>query len=399
MLTVEVLAAWMPKRQGLAVGCCQMAYGFGPVLFSPIFTAFLTVIGCVNALYTAAILLSVLGFTCTYFLEWPSSIADDTSGQNGNNLEPYSQGVKIPWRRFPFLLPFWNYMITVFMTQLAYAFYPYFFEIGLTFKQPMYKLVNSFQIANLLGTFARLAAGVLADRMGCGWGPLYSGAKNLMLILLVMQSAACLLLASWSNSNNFTGFSACVGIMFIVFGGGSCDAVVLARDMFSPANSAIVFGIGAGFTIGLGEAFSSALMARVESWMPVAAVKEPGSYNMFYLMSALFSFCGFLACLFVERCEEAFEIPCSDGTTTVLVDSSLVTVPTASHYPPDVESKALDIPGSDDEDDHYEVTRVQSFSFRTPSYVPVQRIDGGDSPATPFGTTAGFIKESLFVSV
>lgn len=388
---IELLAAWMPEKIGFAIGCGQMAFGFGPIVSSSLFHSFIHSFGIVNALYASSAFFTALALLSAAFLEWPSS---QPVGQDGPRL----QGVKLPFSRLVLQSPFWLYMVVLFITQVVFPFYPYFFTIGVTFGKSMDSLVKSFQLANLLGTFSRLIAGTLADHMGCGWGPFYSGAKNMMLILLTVQTTAFLSLISFSNQNNFSGYIVTVQILFVIFGAVCCDAIALARDLFGLANSAVIVGIGVGLMMGSGEASSCALMSVIHAFTSGEKGREPSSYNLFYLICAAMSLFGFLCCLCIERCEEAFEIPCSHGIKAVLVDNSLVTVPTASHPARMEESKAWDIPGGGEEAvfSKCDVTRVRSYSFRTPSYIAVQRIDDDECSASPFGNMVGFVTESMF---
>lgn len=389
----------MPERPGLAVGCGQMAFGMGAIVFSSVFNALLKAVGCVNALYVTAALWSIPALLSTLCIEWPPP---DSGGGGGGGGASDSSGdelslkpVKISWKVLPFLPSVWLYMGVAFTIQAEFGLVPYFFKIGHSFNKPMHTLVDAFQIANLLGTAGRLFAGILADSLGCGWGHLFSGAKNLMVILMALQTILFFSLSPLSAAGNFDGFMVVVLLLFIVSGAGACDAAVLARDLFSPANSSIMFGVGAGLTMGIGEAVSAGLLSFVDG-MHSSADTIPSSYNVYYFIGGWWSFGGLLCILFVERCEEAFEIPGPNGMTTVLVDSGLVHPPVSAKG----SSPPLKIPGTDNANEtSYDVTRVSSFSFRTPSYVPIFRLDDDDAPSSPFGNTAEYMRSALTDSV
>lgn len=299
LVCLELLAAWVPSRPGLAVGIGQMSFGLGSIFFSSFFEYLLQRFQCSTTFLIAAMVLGVPSAANVFLMEWPCEDESAEETESDFTDRTNRQGTVISWRKLPLFLPFWYYVLSILAGQVGFAFIPYFFKIGSSFGQSTDAVVLSFQIAILCSTIARPFLGLLADALKWGSGPFSHAAKNLTFLLLATQLAALLGLVSFSTSSNFIGFVVCSCFILIVFAGSAVGAPVLGRDMFGTVNSALVFGIGTSVAMGCGEFIFGVLMGAIDSAASAERV-GPAKYNLFYMLSAAVSVFGIMSCTMIR---------------------------------------------------------------------------------------------------
>ncbi|GAB0497267.1 hypothetical protein MMPV_008591 [Pyropia vietnamensis] len=253
-----------------------------------------------------------------------------------------ASGTALPWSSLLTLHQFWLYMYVCLVGQLGFgACLPWFFSTtGVFFDTPTAAaaagLPLKFAIMNGVGIAARLAGGIAVDVLvvpGSTW--LWSGAKNSLVLLMVVQTGAFLTMAALSSatgSGGFGAFFAALVTLYVAFSATAGNLAVLSREVFSPANGSAVFGVAAGLMMGVGEAVSASGIAvlNFEGRRAVAAGTAMGSltadgvprsaYNAYYLAAAAASAVALVATLVTHRVEAAFEARLPDGSVGVLVD-------------------------------------------------------------------------------
>lgn len=311
LIGLELITAWTPHRPGLAVGIAQMCFGFGTILFSALFNFLNNSYGAVGALYISTVVLTAPCALSSCALKWPESTTCIVAQPLNYALEsPHDDGDTytrpcraIRWQRLPFLSSFWLYMATIFVGQLGYAFLPYYFSIGESFGVSMSVVLLAFQGANLVSTLSRPFAGMLTDALKTSQGFFSIGTKNVLLILISVQTGLFFLLIPISRAHYFGLFVIASGIILSIFAAFACCASLLAREQFGWKSSTAVFGLGGGIAMCLGE-FAAVMM--MSACISSENGKDTTAYNGFYLVSGMCSLAGLVCCIFVKRCRQAF---------------------------------------------------------------------------------------------
>ncbi|KAK1867923.1 hypothetical protein I4F81_010420 [Pyropia yezoensis] len=330
LLAVELLAAWAPRRRtGLATGVGMTAFGGGGMVFAAVFASLVRHLGAVGAVYATAALWAVPCLALTPWLSFPPEVdGPDAGGGEGvaSAADPatalLSEAGAGPAATAA--------MATA--TVQAGGGYGVFFDspeaaavAGLPLK---------FAVMNGVGIAARLAGGIAVDILvvpGSRW--LWSGAKNSLVLLMVVQTVSFLAMAVLGGSagpGGFGAFFAALVTLYVAFSATAGNLAVLSREVFSPANGSAVFGVAAGLMMGVGEAISAGGIAvlnfegRRQAATAVAGLTADGvprsAYNAYYLVAAAASAGALGATLCTHRVEAAFEVRLPDGSVGVLVD-------------------------------------------------------------------------------
>lgn len=315
LVVLELLAAWVPTQPGLAIGVGQMSFGFGWIFFSSFFEYLLQHFQCSTAFLITSVFLAVPSAACVMVMKWPCAKRSAEQNVSDVNANRELRNILIPWRRLPFILPFWNYVGVIFVGQIGYALIPYFFSIGNSFGKSMDEAVTSFEVAILCSTVARPVIGILADSLKWGNGSFSIASKNVISLLFILQMLSFIGLISFSQSSNYTGFVVCASVTFVVFSGIAVEAPILARDMFSPVNSSLVFGVGASIAMGFGEFLAGEMMAAVDSASSIEGF-GPAKYDLFYVLSIGICIFGLMFCIMLQK----YAPPCqSTGTNSAFI--------------------------------------------------------------------------------
>lgn len=293
-----MLLAWFPHRPGLAVACGQTAFGLGTVFLTEIFSWLIGSLNHATSIFLASSILSVSAILPTVLMRWPS----EGEVLNSEELEPLHvqpvQVEKMPWPRLLRLPNFWLYLFAVFSTSCSYMLNPYFFKIGMLFNQPFNELVMLFNVTNVASLICALFCTSLTDVLSYS-GFWFSGAKNLMIVFMLMQAFLMFMVILVNNAMQFWAFMVVKALLKIIMTCHVGYAAILARDLFGKNNSCVVFGFGAGLALGCGEASSAWLMAAVEAMK--GTVSLPSDYNPFYWMAGIWSSLGLLCTILVDK--------------------------------------------------------------------------------------------------
>jgi len=310
LLCTELLTAWMPNNAGLAVGLGQAAFGLGTTVFSGLFSALTNWYGTYNAVWLSGFILGIPVILATFLVSWPEcQMCDEEFSAQEMGYTSLSShpddceilGEKLPLAVLSSSSSFFLYIVIVFCSQTGFAMVPFFFDMGTSFGSELDNVILLFQIANIVGTLARLLGGILADFLSIPTGN--NGAKTLMSVLLGLQALAFLSLGIATNfKNSFWVFILASIVLFVTFSGGACISAVLPRQLFGSENAATVYGCGGGIAMGCGESSASFLVANLIS----RGAKSPIKFRTSFFILALISFVGFVSAKCVRKSKEAF---------------------------------------------------------------------------------------------
>lgn len=266
-----------------------MAFGVGTIVLTCVFSKLITGFNHVTAIFlSSCILVATAVFPCI-LLRWPSE------GEISIELNQHEEDAdKIEWYDVLKVPNFWFYTVAVFTTGATYMFNPYFFKIGPLFNATFDQLVFWFTFSNLVSTILGLFGTTLTDYVGFGTGFWFSGAKNVSMILMVMQCVSLMVMIITSRLEIFWAFVVIKTLLKIV---GVChlgNSAILARDLFGSKNGCIVFGFGAGLALGSGEGVSALIMAGIEAVK--GQMNSASDYNSFFWLATVWSMVG-LSCL------------------------------------------------------------------------------------------------------
>lgn len=306
VICLEILAACSPSRPGLLIGTGQLAFGLGGLAFAALFHSLLEHFDIKAVFRIAGTVLFLPSLLSSIFLSWPDHdhsdaehIEDAFTTQEQHKLIERKRQSPISWKNLLLLRTFWCYIIVIMAAQAGFAFYPYFFKIGMSFGFSEAVVVNYFQVALFVSTILRPLGGVMSDSLRWGNGRFAVGPRNAMVVLLLFQIIMFTGLIWVSYNGDFFGFVvATTGVLF-VFSAGACGPALMAREIFGAENSSLVFGMGGGIAMGMGEFISGELMAIVD-WSNEPDSGGPLKYVKFYVISIVFSLLGLLCCAMMK---------------------------------------------------------------------------------------------------
>lgn len=318
LTALELAAAWVPHNPGIAIGICQMAYGFGAVVFSDVFSRFESIMNPTEAVYATSALISLPILASVMLVEWPpvSLILPHTESEETTLINRSDDGILLSWKILPRLPVFWLYIFTVSSAQAGEAFYPYFFDIGHSYHVPMQVQVWCFQIVNVLSTICRPFAGGFYERLQTRIGS-ESSARVSLMALLGTQFLAFLLLTLIPSYGAFVLFGC---LVVVLFAAGSCVAMMAARDLFGTKNSALVFGVAGSLAMGIGECIAVTTMKLLGGGSEISSHTSMNYYDF----AAIWTAFGLTGCFFLRKCREAFHqstsVPVSYNSVIVITD-------------------------------------------------------------------------------
>lgn len=226
----------------------------------------------------------------------PSAPQDEDSSKTG---------LRVSWKQVLLLVAFWQYLLTALTSGASFAFNPYFYKLGQAFGKEQWELVRLFQVTEIIGTILGVAVAILTDVLHTKDGYGFSGSRNMSIGFLLVQTVLFVVCAIASSHNAFWTFLAAMCVLKVVMLCHEGVAALLAKDFFGTSNTVIVFGFGAGLSLGVGEGLSAWTMSIVESLArhSHAAVRQltPDAYNPFYIAAAVYSFAGLLCATCMAR--------------------------------------------------------------------------------------------------
>eukprot|EP00177_Eucheuma_denticulatum_P006391 GFKZ01011665.1.p1 GENE.GFKZ01011665.1~~GFKZ01011665.1.p1 ORF type:complete len:542 (+),score=39.02 GFKZ01011665.1:303-1928(+) len=346
VICLEILAACSPSRPGLLIGTGQLAFGLGGLTFAAIFHSLVEHFDIKSMFRISGTVLFLPSLLSSIFLSWPhndQAVRPDTESlwntfttQEQHKLIERKLDSPIPWKRLLVLKSFWCYMIIIMAAQSGFAFYPYFFKIGMSFGFSDAAVVGYFQIVLFISTVLRPLGGIMSDSLRWGGGRFSVGPRNTMVVLLLFQIIMFAALIQVSYNVDFFGFVVATAGVLFVFSAGACGPALMAREIFGPENSALVFGMGGGIAMGMGEFISGELMAFVD-WSDESEFSGPSKYVDFYAISIVFSVLGLLCCALMqtygsERAGDQISKPSGDHSLTAVSVRGLDTSDFVSEY-------------------------------------------------------------------
>lgn len=332
LLANELLMVWNPTRPGLTTALGQLALSSGSILISSFYNGLISSFGCVQTFYIVSIIFCLVASLPMFLLTWPDSNQQLQHQQQSPCFVPVqntellaTENVRLPWKRLNRVTSFWSILFVVFTCAVPYALLAFFFKLGHVFQIPSSDILDYFQRSTVLSSCFSVVLIFLTDFARFGSSRFSSGAKNVLTVMLLLQTILFALLIPFSMASNFLLFVTAVTILLVMMTSYSGCAAILVRDMFGPANTMVVFGIGAGVGQGSGEGLSTELMNIVESVQTRGGnfSLHPTSYSYFYGIAALWSFMGLMALICTRRCEDAFQsLPTTASYSSISSSSS-----------------------------------------------------------------------------
>lgn len=327
--------AWVPRRKGLAVGFGQFSMGLGTILLTQAFNTLISAVGVCKALVYIGGVLTLISLIPTGLLFWPEEdschssnvmkaakkkeVTANISSESSPLLcHPCTElhdikttpekALHLSWRQIVKSKDFWHYIVIVLTAGASYAFNPFYYKLGLLFSQPMERLVHMFQITDIIATILSLVASSVTDVLHSSQGYWFSGARNLILIFLSTQTILFWWMTWLTLKRNFWGFLIVKSLLKIVMTCHGGCASLLARDFFGAPNSCLVFGLGAGLALGIGEGISAWLMSAVENFAHSQNGPNlvPEDYNPFFVFAGVWTFLGLVCNIMIQKSRLAF---------------------------------------------------------------------------------------------
>lgn len=281
-----------------------MVHMFGAMFFSVLYELLIELFGCLSALYLSTASLVLVTAAVSFFLKWPPASFSEGAEQHVGSEARSQQPISL--RRLPSIPAFWLYVFVIVTADAGFVFIPYFFKVGGSFGRPMHVLVNLFGAAFLVSALTRPLVGFMADSFRHGEGRFSIASKNSVVMLLFLQTGLFLVLIPTSFFGNFIASILCITLLFVLFTSMGCVAPILARDLFGPTNSALVFGAGGVIGFGVGE-YVAAKMMSVVVGIGLDEGSSPSLYIPFYVICVFWSVGGLMCSLMLTKCSEAFD--------------------------------------------------------------------------------------------
>lgn len=314
VLSVTHILAWMPGAAGLAVALVNVAVGLGSMAAAALFQLLLDVLPVPHALAVAAAALAVFAAMPSALLHMPAGdaelemglkdVADTSLMDTGmttemGGVDDEMEFPRVSWRELAGVKAFWVYVICVASCGAAFPLVPYFFQIGSAFGTKSSVLLRWFQGGTLLSIVFNLGSLTLSDVARTRTGPFSSGARNLAAVIFIAQSVAFVVLARVSKAEDFVVWAVAATVQQLMFQSAFGVAVLLAVDMFGVGNMAVVFGVGGGLSLGLGQGIATMVMSMVHK--AGGNRLSPSYYRPFYIIGACWSLSALVALMFLRR--------------------------------------------------------------------------------------------------
>lgn len=315
MLAFAALSSWFPKNPGLASGFGSMSIGIGTMTSVKIVHTVIVRYGVIYALFITGLILGISQLMVSQILDLPANqtaintTMDANSPLTGRRFKTISS-----WKHMLTIRQYWIYFLVILSSTFPYATMIYFHVIGLTFGASIDDLVGYYQLLILVSVLGRLVVGGIADHLKTRTGFFSRGSKNVLLLLLLVETIAFLCLIPISAAVFFPGFLISSGCLFLVYGASAALSIVAALEHFGKENSALVFGVGGSIAIAVAD-FGSLLLAKESNRNSQSA--SPSDYTKFYIFSAVLSSLGLIACFLFQRFEELDFDTIEEGNKTV----------------------------------------------------------------------------------
>lgn len=220
-----------------------MLFGLGFVTYSSLYNYLLSHFHISTALRITAILLTFPTMLTSFFISY----------------SPHQRDVPLQFREresFQGLIKkmsVWLYFSSVFGTRAAYAFIPFFTQFAKGYGVEELHANKALETLFFLSSMSRPFVGMLGDRFKFGKGPFDLASKNLMCLILFVQTGIFITLHSLSGHTNYVWFQLAAGGLLCAFSGASSIILLLAKDVFGSRNSFFVYSLAGSLSMGLGE--------------------------------------------------------------------------------------------------------------------------------------------------
>lgn len=294
-----------PLDQGITSAMGLVTLNLGTLLAADEFSRLVTLLGPLHAVYASSILLAIPCLLFSLFVRWP--VEAELLLATPPSPEPAStdewEGVHIAPRRIPKLPMFWIFASAMTTLQAGGALNAFFIPIAESFGEPASDVIVFFQMCSAAGLVSRVVSGFLIRPLRFGEGRFALGARNLMVVQLVLQAIGFAAMWFCSANGMFAGFALSAGVVMCAMSGSATIAPVVAREVFGTKNGAPAFGMAFGVAYGIGEFAAMSFMALTDH--VGGLTRTPGQYGMFYGGVVILSLAMAGSSLFLQRSDAA----------------------------------------------------------------------------------------------
>lgn len=304
IVAIENLLAWMPKTPGLAMTFVSAGFGLSQSVLSPMLVISIALEGiCVSVVMTAFVSF-VLTYISVRFLSFPTYADQAAIGavSTASDLVPdilvcSTVNEVLTWRALLKMPQFYLYVFVTFTGRTAHALFPYYFKLGNVFGLSTSFVVMGFQVLSLVGILYAFAGNVLLDRLS---SPNKCAVRPLLAAVFLVQAALFLCLIPISHASNGPLALLVISCLIIMLESQTAFSVILARDIFGMKNSALIFGVVGGLSIGFGVSFFVLLMSAIEK-AGGDGKSTPRTFVNFYPLAATSCVVGALGVMAMRR--------------------------------------------------------------------------------------------------
>jgi len=354
---VELAARWMPEAIGIAMGLGMGSIGLGSIFGSQIFSLFVQIMSIEQGFFSGMVLFVAPVLILLPFISFPpptfnpASVtaaappapsdaveSSNTTSPNHEHEHHSDYAPRLVGRKLGLSLlkqpSLW--FLVVLVASLCGPGYGALVSfpsiLGVSFSVGQSQAASLFALLQVLGMIARFGAGFCVDYIGFGYGYFSSGAKNMAILMLTLNSLGLFLAPVFQYYGYFQCFFACIVMIYVSFSACSIVAAVLARQIFSPANSSLVFGIAGGLFAGfctmvfsllsagvLSSAQEKARIAAMDSGLDSVVIPSSAFTPYFHICGA-FCLLGLFSTLVLPRCAAAFELVSKQGDKIVFIE-------------------------------------------------------------------------------
>ncbi|KAA8491446.1 hypothetical protein FVE85_2461 [Porphyridium purpureum] len=330
LASVLVISKWLGDRPALGMSLSMLANSSGLIVGSKMFSALSEQFHIMTALIVSGVSIGLLALICLVFMcEPPAGFLDPShepaqSPSSSAKAKPAhaegteeriiersaNAGVRLGIRLFAQKELYKVFVMYGMGQAVGYTVLVSFAsfmddEFGISGPDS----ASLFGLMNACGLVARVFAGFVAQslkRPGFFW----CGPKNSALIFLLLQTLACVYMAL---GHALTMYVVCLTVTLICYSIMPIYVLLIAPQLFSPANAGLTFAIANGVACLMCTCFSLGytFLTLQTHWI-------------FFAVSAVSSLVAFLVTVTLSRCDAAFEFMLPDGRMAVFIESHLL---------------------------------------------------------------------------
>lgn len=310
ILTIESLLAWMPSSPGLALTFVSAGFGFSQFILSPVLAISIALFGVRTVLVGTSLFAFLACYVSLRYLSFPTQLDIAAIGPPATAPEAHvellasSSGSDniLTWGKLLRMPEFYFYIVVTFTGRTTQSLVPYYFKLGDVFGLSTSTVVLYFQVLSFVGVLYAFAGNTLLERLST---PHRSAVRPLLAGVFLLQVILFTILVPVSRAGNGLVALLIIACLVMMLESQTAFNVNLARDTFGNKNSALVFGIVGGISLGCGTSFFTSLLSSIEQ-SGGNGVSTPATFISFYPLGACSSLIGALCVLSMRKKSSIF---------------------------------------------------------------------------------------------